>query len=499
MTFILIIAVVVVVGLIALSNVKGVENALPFLAFWLVVLPIDVGIQFPGIVDVTVQRIAIATIAILWVLLRGDSSAQVGKRSVPLGYLLLLQLFWGFVSTANSTVFLVSLKSTISFALEFFLLYYIIVKTVSRVETIHKMIGAVFAAMVVCSVLGYCEAYYFFSVMDYVPHFAHRFGAGEGLYTDLSRGVRVRSTFIHPILFGAALSMAIPWGFYLLTLAESRLRKVILWAGLMLMFVSIYKTASRGAWLAVVIALAVMSLLTTIEMRKRLLIVVVLSVSVLIVRPGVWETIRNTYANTVDPNDNSGQHDSYQWRYILLDVAAETVGKSLGREMWGYGPESFFYLGLQTEVDGRPVKVDSCDSSVAELIIDTGYLGLFFSGLVFGRAAFIALKDSRRLPEPHNQLSLIVFVNIATFCFLMTNVAIYGWGQQNHMLWIVIALGMTTGDLVRRGILVEQYQGSSRPQDFGDRLQELPGLEVTSHPQGTLDRAEGMCHAERSL
>jgi NADH:ubiquinone oxidoreductase subunit 2 (subunit N) len=32
---------------------------------------------------------------------------------------------------------------------------------------------------------------------------------------------------------------------------------------------------------------------------------------------------------------------------------------------------------------------------------------------------------------------------MATFVFMMTNVAILGWGQENFIFWIVMALSMT--------------------------------------------------------
>ena len=439
--------ILVVGGLLAIAFHKGTERTLPFLAFCLLLLPQEAVIQLPGLFDLTPNRLAIITFFILSIILGTRSSPALGESRVPLIYLMILQLFWYSVATANSPVFAVSLKATISQALDFFLLYYIVAKTVSTTDTIHKLLTAVFMAMSICSVLAYFEAYHGWTVMQYLPIRLHRFGEGGNLLVDAARGTRARATFPHAILLGSALSMAIPIGFYLLTLAKSQWRKIVLWAGLLLMFMAIYRSMSRGPWIALILSLVVMFLFLEGETRKRMMYVALLTVAVLVIRPGVWDVIKNTYVATLAPG--SMQYDSYQWRYTLLELAKETVGKSVDRQLWGYGPESFFYLNLMAEYEGRMVPAETCDSSIAALIIETGYLGLLFTSLVMIMAAVTVLRDFRALPKPYDQLSLMLFVNIMAFCFMMTNVAIYGWGQQNYILWIMVALGVVYPRLVQ--------------------------------------------------
>jgi O-antigen ligase len=241
--------------------------------------------------------------------------------------------------------------------------------------------------------------------------------------------------------------MAIPQALYLLTLAKTRGRKVFLWSAIMLMFVSIYKTGSRGPWIAVFLSLAVLLLLNKDRLRKYVLVIILMTLTVLIVRPGVWQTIWDLYGETMDPDTLQGV--SYQWRYALYRIAVKELDKDFGRALWGYGPESFFYLGIEDEFQGHMVTYDSCDSSIAALMIETGYVGLLITALLLLKPAFVAYRSFRKLAKPANSLCLVLLVNMLAFYFLMTNVAIYGWGQQSYMLWILIALAMTYPHLQR--------------------------------------------------
>ena len=94
----------------------------------------------------------------------------------------------------------------------------------------------------------------------------------------------------------------------------------------------------------------------------------------------------------------------------------------------------------------------SCDSAFAELWAETGYVGLLIVCLMLGTVIFRTVRCARSLPPPDNRLCLLFFVNLAAFCFEMTNAEIFGWGQQTIMLWIVIALTSTYPYLVKANL-----------------------------------------------
>jgi hypothetical protein len=436
---------VVCAGLLVITAVrKGFEGALPLTAFLMMLFPVESQIRLPGLFDLTTQRLLIVVLVVLYVV-----KGKPQKRPLPLKYLVLLLIAWMLVSSANSVVPDVAFKSTLSQLLDFVVPYYICAMTVSKVETVQKILFAFVAAMFVCSIFGLLEIYGGWSVVSLFPPVSHHFAYVIGEQGE--RGVRAQATFGHPILFGAALAMAIPLALYQLTIAETAARKLFLWWAIMLMALCIYKTGSRGPWIALGSSLAVLLILGRGQLRKYLLVIAMLTVTVLVVDPGVWDTIRNLYVASLDPE--TGQGESYQWRYLLYGVARRELAKDFGRSLWGYGPESFYYLGLTAQfyVEGEQhtVQVQSCDSAVVELMMDTGYVGLFIVAMLLLKAGHTAFRSFRSLPNPANALSLVLLTNICAFCFLMASVELFAWGQQAYMLWILLGLVMIYAGLAQ--------------------------------------------------
>jgi hypothetical protein len=455
----------IVVGtLVAIALSKGLEKALPFFTFNMILFPLESQFHVPALFDITTQRVAILTLAILYLVLANKGGSTTNARPTPLRYLILLIMLWSMVSTVNSLVFAISLKTALSQIFDFFLVYYIVFRTVSSVKSVQRIIFAIVLAMFVCCVLGYIESYHLWSVLDLFPARQVRFASGMvgGLAFDLSRGLRVRATFPHPILFGSALAIAIPLALYALAQAKNARQKVFLWLTIVLMFMNLYKTTSRGPWLAALISLILLAAFSQGRIRSSLLVILFLTITVLIIRPGVRETIKDQYIATVDPETVEGE--SYEWRYALMRVGREALSKDAGRFLWGYGLESFYYLGLEGDFQGQTVKYESCDSAVVELMVDTGYVGLLLVVALLLKAAWTLISGFMHLPKPANLLPLIFLINLVAYGFMMTNVMIFGWGQQSYMLWIILAMSMAYPRFVRaqRACKNEVIVGSSK-------------------------------------
>jgi hypothetical protein len=444
---------IVVCWLCATAARKGLEETLPVAAFLLMLFPGESQIHIPGVFDLTTQRIVVITLIALYSTKR--EAGGVLKGATPLRYLMSLVVIWMLIASANSVVPDVSFKSTLSQCFDYFVPYYIFIRTISKAETVHKILFAFVSSMFVCSVFGAVELYLGWNVTSIFPPVSHRFDALAG--GDLDRGIRVQSTFAHAILFGSALAMAIPMALCLLDTVKSSGRKLFLWSSILLMVLCIYKTASRGPWMALALSLGLLLVFGPGWLRKKLMVIGLLTAFVLVARPGVWRTIADLYIETMDPS--TAQGESYQWRYALLDVAKEELAKNTGRSLWGYGPESFYYLGITTEFltngEMHTVKVESCDSAIVELMMDTGYVGLFLMAVLLLKASLIAFGQYFKISSPANVLSLLFLVNIAAYCFLMTNVELFGWGQQSYMLWIIIALAMVYPHVVGAADVVE--------------------------------------------
>lgn len=446
MLTILIVDVVVVLTLLYLALNKGVENALPFFTFVLIVVPGTSQLTIPGLFGLTTQRLAIIVLGVLYFAL--GKRQKVTNGSTTLEVLMVVSILWSLVSTADSIVFTTSLKSMFSQLLDYFLVYYLISRCVANMKSVHKVISAVIGAMIFCGVLGWIELHYSWSVNDLFPAVSHRFGEG-GMTIDEARGLRIQASFPHAILYGAAIALTIPLTFYMLAVAERTSQRIYLWLGLMLMFYNVYKTQSRGPWLGVVLGLIPLLFFAQKKIRNYVLIIALITISVLIIRPGVWDTVHNMYIATFDPDSAVG--GSYQYRYDLTRAANQRLASEPSRALVGFGPDSFFWAGLYglDSTTGLQFHFESCDSAYVELMMDTGYVGLTITVALLLFGALLCFRSARKLAKPDNLLGVILFINIVQFLFMMTSVMMYGWGQQSYFLWLSMALAVTYPRFVR--------------------------------------------------
>lgn len=438
MLLICMIDLLVVFLLVGVTLSKGIEDALPWAAFTLIVIPTESLISF-GFFRLTTQRLVILTVFALY-LLYGKRQVT-GRRSTPLKWFILFVIFWDLVSTANSVDPMTSLKALLSQSMEYYLLYFVYWKTISDVRTIHKILAAIVAAMATCSLFGVFEIYTHWSIISLFPSVQHMFGADGGVLVDAERGLRVQSSFDHPILFGGALALAVVIAFYLLSVTSVGRRKAFLWFAIMLMFLNIYKTGSRGPWIALGLGLILLYILGHRRIRRSLHGAALLILIVLVARPGVWGTLAGIYANTSNPTTT--EYSSYEYRYALLHVGVAALSADASRALWGYGMGSFYSLHLWGDLGGRPYEFLSCDSVWVGTMVETGYVGLLLFALMLFAPAIIAFGNYRKILSMDRYLSSTLFVNMVMYYLMMISVAMYSWGQNGYMLWLVIAASMS--------------------------------------------------------
>jgi hypothetical protein len=457
--------IIVVTALVYLAATKGVEEALPFFAFVLVLAPGECRIILPGLFDLTAQRVATVTLLVLCVTFRKKDPDEQKKLLAPLKYLILLILGWTSISTLDSVVVTISLKTVLSSALDFYLLYYIITNTVTSTETVHRILRAFITALVVCCIFGWLETYFNWRITDLFPVVVHRFTPGQGgLVADDGR---VRSTFPHAILFANALTLGIPWSLHFLAVAKTGVQKTYLWIALILMLWNLYKTMSRGPWLALILSAILLLLFAGPRIRKYLLVISLMTIAVLVVRPGVRTTLENTYAETNDPDSARGS--SYQYRYDLMHEGEKALANDLARSAWGFGPGSFYYLHLQgvDPITGHTELFDSCDSAFINIMVESGYIGLLLVMGLLLKSFSVCLKGFIDLPKPANSLCLIFLISLVAFSFMMFSVMNWGWGQQSSMLWILLGLASRYPRLVLREETAGQHIAARHTAAWG--------------------------------
>lgn len=428
----------------------GIGEVLPYYIFLMVFFPSSVQIDFFGLFDFTLQRVVTITMLIL-ALLSLKQSSPVSR--IELKYWIVVLIVWSFLSNAYSIVPVVSFKRMMAYVLEYFTLFFILSKYVTSTRIIRKIFISIQIAIFLACFLGFIEYLNGWSLNSLFPSEAGRFSYLER--SVVARQGRLKSIFPHPILFGSAIAMILPITFHLMANAKNRIVQVLLWLGVALMLFSLYKTTSRGPWMASGIAIVMLFVMYP-STRKFILTLGITAVLVLFIRPGIWISLSNIVMATFDPTTPLGS--SYEYRYALVEVVRNALHISPQRTLMGYGQDAFFYMGLEAEFDGRIYRFLSMDSAWAKILFELGYVGFFISVIVFIRALIQAsISYYKYFNTIWHQHFTIYAIMMVVFYFMMTNVAIYGWGQNGYLLWMAIALSFTHAHLIDTATAIRDY------------------------------------------
>ncbi|WP_348266544.1 O-antigen ligase family protein [Edaphobacter paludis] len=459
MTLIVCMQLTIVLSIVYASRHR-LEDALPVFCFFLVLMPLEARLVIPGLFDLTTMRISLLTLLMLY-LIRGEPASS---EPLPLKYLMIMHVSWAALSTIYSLSFTTSAKQLLSQVMEFYLLYFLLVRIITSVKTIHNILFAACMAMGVCCILAISESSAHWSILRIFPSnlWITYNGGVDPIYIEWGRGLRVRSTFPHPILFGDALAMSIPLTLYLLSIWEEQRKRLLLWTGLILMFWAIYRTSSRGPWIATGFCSVLLFLLIRNRIRKYILAIGFATLIVLLARPGIWATIDGLYSASTDTNTPVGT--SYLYRDALNHAVRDAVAKNPTRALLGYGLGTFRELGLEIRFLGRAKRWFTCDNNWASFLYETGYGGLFLIGALLFKALWIAFQNYLHLPEPENLLDGVLFICLAGFYFLLLSVAGYSWGQQGYLAWILISLVVSHPRVA--------LENESEDSESGDLLEE---------------------------
>ncbi len=453
---------IVIVASMVIASRKGIERALPVFAFFVVLMPLESRLVIPGLCDFNTMRVSLLTLSVLYLTRKGERDYS----PVPLKSLMLLHVSWALCSTLYSLSVVTSIKQLISQVLEYYLLYFLFVRITTKVQTIYNVVFAISMAMGLCCIFSLLEAYATWSILRVFPQqlWITYNGGVDPLYIEWGRGLRVRSTFPHPILFGDALAMSIPLTLYLLSFWESKKQRILLWLSLLLMFWAIYKTSSRGPWIATILCSVLLFVLVNNRVRKYLTVMAVAGATIVVARPGIWDTIANLYSSTTDSASPVGA--SYLYRDTLTIAIKAAVAQDTARTLLGFGLGTFRELGLDITFLNVTQRWYTCDNNWDAFLYETGYVGLFIIGCLLIAPLWIAFRSYLRLPKPDNYLSGVLLISLTGFYFLLMSVAGYSWGQQGYLSWILISMVVCHPRVVLN---------QSEPEEQTD--QELEGLQ----------------------
>jgi hypothetical protein len=443
---VLLMILVAVAMLIYAAARWGVVGALPLFAFEMVFFPVRA--KIPAGVDVTTQRALVCTLVILFLL---KAPRVAGRRSVGLwtmDRIVVVQSLWFLLSAATSIMSLLSFKAVIAQGVECFCVYYVFSRSISSRKGIERILIGIVAGLGVCCLFGTVEAYTGWNVgQAWFPQAAGDFDIDP--YLDLQRGVRIGSTYPHPILYGTALAGSIPIAYYLLSTVGTLWRKVLLCGTISAMLLNAFKTTSRGPWIMVGVSLGLLAIFSSSRrIRGNIAVTGIITGGVLLVRPGIWATIWNLWTSSFDTGTVAGMSASY--RSVLWRTATDMLSRSPERWLLGYGRGTFFFLNLSALwPDGKTRPLLSCDSAWVELLMDTGWIGLTITIALLGTPLVKTLDQWLRASRRDRDLLLLLGVLMGTYYIEMTSVAIYSsWCQNVYMLWMVVSCAMVLSSLL---------------------------------------------------
>jgi O-antigen ligase len=257
-----------------------------------------------------------------------------------------------------------------------------------------------------------------------------------------------QGTYPHRILYGYAMAMGVPVAMSLLDGSGSKRTKRLLWLGICLMAATCYFSTSRGPWLGLAIALCIMCAMGGKSQRRRCKGIAVLVVAVMIIRPGVWQTIADKYEATFDTNSHKGK--SYEYRYRLWHVAISEIGKTPERTLFGHGGLSTETMDLsqyfEKQSGGTTHKLGytSWDNRYACDLMEFGVVGFALLVWLFGYISIRLGKVWWKGCEAGQAKRAGILAAAFVFVFAQTNVDIFS-EQLKFLFWGLTAMGFALG------------------------------------------------------
>lgn len=401
----------------------------------LVGLPTDIRIDFGGgLPDITVQRAIMIALTIMW-MRSAQRANRIGSRY--LSNLLILLLITRTFSTLLSIAPVRSIKEFIGFAIENLLFFRIasslVIDRASQIATCK----AVVTGLSITAFLGVIERWAHLSVPGLLlPRFRY---IGEA----------VQSTYPDQHLFGYAMAMGVPLVTVLLDESAPGRRKLYWWAGLFSMMVSCYFSNARGPWMGLAIGLCIGFLIGGTATRKRYMLIGAAGAIMILVRPGVQDTIINLSKSTFETDDIKAYSYTYRWR--LWPVAWSEISKSPDRFLFGYG-------GLSTETmdlsryfvagqggDTFLLGYTSWDNQYAGDLIEYGLAGFLIEILLYALIAACLLKRWYTASGSVKLLHAATIASVAIFLFAQSNLWIFSI-QLKLVFWAIVALGFVSSE-----------------------------------------------------
>lgn len=316
----------------------------------------------------------------------------------PLSLAIFFYLFWLFITTLTSSMPLVSMKSFMMRFWFIMLFYFFALKLFSYQRNIQVFLW--------CYILA-------FTIVVIYTLYNH---AGYGFFSQRAAHWVVRPFYNDHTAYGAALAMFIP---VLAALAARERQRSLRWviSGMLILFViALVFSYSRAAWISLVVALIVW---TIIRFRIRFVTLAVFSVfALLLVFMLRHDIVREMENNTQDSSADFREHirsitnitsDASNLERINRWKAAIAMFREKPFFGWGPGTYMFQYAPFQFSYDRTIISTNFAEGGDAHSeylgpLAESGLAGMISFMLVAGFALYTGFRLLSELKSRNDRL-----------------------------------------------------------------------------------------------
>jgi O-antigen ligase len=408
---------------------KDYLNGLAMAVGCIVCLPSSLNIP-TGLFDLTIQRVIICLVAMYWY---KSVLMMSAKRSARFITLLLCIVVLHLMSMCLSATPTLGVKDTIAYAMETCLFYIILATSITDMPTVVLMVKAVSIGIACGGLAATVEKYTGFNFQNVI------LSGGR-----VSDGHDVIGMFNHRIMLGYAMAMGVPLFIGMISQATSKFERNAYWCGLTLATAGCYFSTSRGPWLGLIVGAGIMMVFGSGVQRKSWVVLGIVACSVLIIRPGVKDTIMSLSEETFQVDTLKGK--SYEYRWKLWHVASDMIAKSPERTLFGYGGLSHStmdlssYFGRQEGGNAIVLGYTSWDNNYAADLLEYGIVGFFVEIILYSKIVIALIRNMRVSNRGMRDLMVANMAACVVFLFGRSTVYIFS-PQLACQFWILVAIG----------------------------------------------------------
>jgi O-antigen ligase len=402
----------------------------PLAAALLILLPGQLRIEVPGsFPEITVHRVILGIL-----LLRRIQAPRLGQSYQMVGYtfalglLLASRLFSDLLSVTPGS----SLKDLLNFTIETFIYFHLARFALATAAARLATVRAVALSLLLVAGVAFVERYTGVSLpLLVIGHFKYCYDG-------------IQSTYPHRILLGYAMAMGAPLVLMLIDAARTPGRRRGWWLVLFALIGTCFFADSRGGWMGMALGIALCFVTGSGQTRRRCLGLLALALVVIVLRPGIRETILSRVTDTYA--SDTYKATSYQYRWRLWNVAYSEITRSPERLLFGYGGLSTETMDLSqyfpSQAGGTSGKIGytSWDNHYASDLIEFGLVGLTLELLLYALLLVHLWRRWLAGSEEIRPLIIATLVSSVVFVFARTNVYIFG-EPLKFLFWTVVALG----------------------------------------------------------